>query len=89
MILPVAVENAIERLQKAGYECYVVGGCVRDSLLGLTPHDWDLTTNALPEQIIAAFADKRTILTGVEHGTVTVLFETMPLEITKSEAKRS
>lgn len=82
MNLPVTVEKAIKRLQKAGFECYVVGGCVRDSFLGLTPHDWDLTTNALPEQIIAIFADERTILTGVEHGTVTVIFDTMPLEIT-------
>lgn len=73
---------AICRLESRGYECYAVGGCVRDSLLGSVPHDWDLTTSATPPEVIAAFADCRVIETGVKHGTVTVLYKKEPLEIT-------
>lgn len=82
MKLPQQVLFAVDRLQGAGFACHVVGGCVRDSLLGLSPHDWDLTTNALPQQVSAVFADHRVIPTGEKHGTVTVLIESMPLEIT-------
>ena len=73
---------AIERLESLGYEAYAVGGCVRDSLLGIPPHDWDLTTNATPVQTAAAFTDCRVIETGMKHGTVTVLYRGEPLEIT-------
>lgn len=73
---------ALERLEKAGYESYLVGGCVRDLLRGETPHDADLATAALPEQTKAVFADCRVIETGIRHGTVTVLIEGVPLEIT-------
>lgn len=73
---------AIDRLESRGYECYAVGGCVRDSLLGFAPHDWDLTTSATPPEIKAAFADCRVIETGIQHGTVTVLYQKEPLEIT-------
>lgn len=73
---------AIERLESRGYEAYAVGGCVRDSLLGQVPHDWDLTTNATPDETAAAFADCRVIETGKKHGTVTVLYRGEPLEIT-------
>ncbi len=73
---------AISRLEQHGFECYAVGGCVRDSLLGATPHDWDLTTNATPDEVAACFADCRVIETGKRHGTMTVLYESEPLEIT-------
>ena len=62
----------LERLHEAGYRAYAVGGCVRDSLLGLAPHDWDLCTSARPEQVIALFGGSRCIPTGLQHGTVTV-----------------
>ena len=62
----------LERLHGAGYRAYAVGGCVRDSLLGLAPHDWDLCTSARPEQVIALFGESRCIPTGLQHGTVTV-----------------
>ena len=74
--------QALSLLNAAGYEAYVVGGCVRDSLLGKAPEDWDITTSALPEQTAAVFADYRTIGTGLKHGTLTVLVDGMPLEIT-------
>ncbi|MBQ9860388.1 MAG: HD domain-containing protein [Clostridia bacterium] len=82
MNLPNPVMHALQRLNEAGFEAYVVGGCVRDSLLGKEPEDWDITTNALPTQTKAVFADQRTIETGISHGTVTVLYDGMPLEIT-------
>ena len=80
--LPNGAKFALERLESRGYEAYVVGGCVRDSLLGLSPHDWDLTTNATPDETAAAFSDCRLIDYGKKHGTVTVLFHGEPLEIT-------
>lgn len=70
------------RLEEHGYECYVVGGCVRDGLRGLVPHDWDICTDALPDQMQAIFQDIPCILTGVQHGTVTVVWEHQPVEIT-------
>ena len=62
----------LDTLHMAGYAAYVVGGCVRDSLLGLTPHDWDLCTSALPQQVMELFGAQRCIPTGLQHGTVTV-----------------
>ena len=62
----------LDTLHRAGYAAYVVGGCVRDSLLGLTPHDWDLCTSALPQQVMELFGAQRCIPTGLKHGTVTV-----------------
>ena len=59
-------------LHGAGHAAYVVGGCVRDSLLGLDPHDWDLCTSARPEQVMALFGEEKCIPTGLQHGTVTV-----------------
>lgn len=73
---------AIRRLESLGYECYAVGGCVRDSLLGKSPNDWDLTTSAPPSEMISAFSDFRVIETGAKHGTITVLYQKEPLEIT-------
>ncbi len=77
-----AAEEALDRLHGAGYEAWVVGGCVRDFLLGQPPKDFDVTTSALPEETKAVFADCRVIETGIRHGTVTVLLEGEPLEIT-------
>ena len=71
--LPERVNEIITTLQRQGYEAYAVGGCVRDSLIGRTPGDWDITTSALPEETKALF--ERTFDTGIEHGTVTVLLE--------------
>ena len=62
----------LDTLHSAGYAAYVVGGCVRDSLLGLTPHDWDLCTSALPQQGMELFGEEKCIPTGLQHGTVTV-----------------
>lgn len=80
--LPMPVRTALDKLTAAGYEAYIVGGCVRDSLLGRTPNDYDITTSALPEQTAAVFADERTLPTGLKHGTLTVLIDGMPIEIT-------
>lgn len=77
-----AAEEALDRLHGAGYEAWVVGGCVRDFLLGQPPKDFDVTTSALPEETKAVFADCRVIETGIRHGTVTVLLKGEPLEIT-------
>ena len=73
---------ALERLNDAGFEAWLVGGCVRDALLGRTPGDWDIATAALPEQTEAVFAGERIVETGLKHGTVTVLLDGLPLEIT-------
>ena len=80
--LPMPVARALSVLEACGYEAYTVGGCVRDSLLGRTPNDWDITTNATPEQMKACFGDFRVIETGIQHGTLTVIVEGMQLEIT-------
>ncbi len=82
MILPQAVLGLIALLEQAGFSAYAVGGCVRDSLLGLEPHDWDLCTSALPEQIQEVFKDFRAVDTGLKHGTLTVLVDHVPYEIT-------
>ena len=80
--LPLPVARALSVLEACGYEAYTVGGCVRDSLLSRVPNDWDITTNATPEQMKACFADFRVIETGIQHGTLTVIVEGMQLEIT-------
>lgn len=82
LALPPQVQTALKKLNKAGFEAYVVGGGVRDALMGQPPKDYDITTSALPEQTKAVFADDRLIETGLKHGTVTVLSDGMPLEIT-------
>ncbi len=69
--LPKDVEDIITKLENAGYEAYAVGGCVRDTLLGRTPNDWDITTSARPVEIKKIF--RHTVDTGIQHGTVTVL----------------
>jgi len=69
-------------LESGGYEAFVVGGCVRDLILGKIPKDWDITTNAMPEQILAVFEDYHTIPTGLKHGTITVVLDHEPFELT-------
>lgn len=80
--LPAAVGRAIAQLGAAGHEAYPVGGCVRDTLLGKTPSDWDVATDAEPARVAEAFSGFRVIETGLKHGTVTVLIDKMPIEIT-------
>lgn len=80
--LPRQVAFAIARLEQNGFEAYVVGGCVRNTLLNLAANDWDMTTSATPEQMLACFSDFRVIETGIKHGTLTVLIDGMSLEIT-------
>ena len=82
MQLPEHAAHAIRRLERAGFEAWAVGGCVRDSLRGAEPHDWDLCTSASPAQMKAVFADARVLTTGLRHGTLTVLTDGGPLEIT-------
>ena len=77
---PISVMKIIETLEQAGFEAYAVGGCVRDSLLGRNPSDWDITTSARPEQVKALFS--HTIDTGIQHGTVTVMLEHVGYEVT-------
>jgi len=83
--MPAEVRLLMQRLESAGHETWAVGGCVRDSLLGVTPHDWDLTTAALPEQMMALLP--QAIPTGLAHGTVTVPTEAGPIEITTFRAE--
>ena len=78
--LPEKVKVVIQTLEAAGYEAYAVGGCVRDSVLGRIPADWDITTSAHPEQVKELF--HRTIDTGIEHGTVTVMMDKEGFEVT-------
>lgn len=78
--LPQKVNRIITSLQNAGFEAYAVGGCVRDSILGREPGDWDITTSAMPEETKALF--EKTVDTGIEHGTVTVLLEREGFEVT-------
>ena len=80
MYIPENAAIIIERLMAHGFEAYAVGGCVRDSILGREPEDWDITTSARPEQVKQIFS--RTVDTGIEHGTVTVLVNKEPFEVT-------
>ena len=82
MYLPDNVKKAISMLESEGFEAYAVGGCVRDSLLGKIPTDYDVTTSALPEETKQVFKNEHVIETGIKHGTVTVLIEHQPIEIT-------
>ena len=84
--LPAHAARAIEQLEGAGFETWAVGGCVRDSLRGAAPHDWDLCTAARPEQMKAVFAGERVLETGLKHGTLTLLTDGGPLEITTFRA---
>lgn len=78
--LPEKVKYIIDTITGAGYEAYAVGGCIRDSILGREPNDWDITTSARPEQVKALF--RRTVDTGIAHGTVTVMLDKEGFEVT-------
>ena len=80
MWIPEKAEIIIRELMAHGFEAYAVGGCVRDSILGRVPGDWDITTSARPEQVKKIFS--RTVDTGIEHGTVTVLMDKDAYEVT-------
>ena len=80
--LPDDVRMILNRFHENGYEAFIVGGCVRDSLLGDEPKDYDITTNALPTQVEQLFSDLKVIETGIRHGTVTVIINKEPYEIT-------
>ena len=82
MHIPQYVQNCLDRLEKAGYHAYIVGGCVRDAILGLEPNDYDMCTNALPEETEAVFADHKLVLAGKKHGTIGVITEGGVIEIT-------
>ncbi|MBQ6356084.1 MAG: hypothetical protein IJI52_03190 [Solobacterium sp.] len=80
--LPYPVQECLSLLNESGYEAFVVGGAVRDMYLGRPVHDYDITTNALPEQMKQVFASHRTVETGLKHGTLTVITGQMQVEIT-------
>ena len=75
MTLPEQIARCLQMLESAGYAAYLVGGCVRDDLMGIPPQDFDLCTAALPEQTAAVFAGIPQDLTGIRHGTVKLLME--------------
>ena len=78
--MPAQAAKVIQTLEQHGFEAYIVGGCVRDSILGRTPGDWDITTSASPQEVKEIF--DHTVDTGIEHGTVTVLMNHEPYEVT-------
>ena len=78
--MPAQAAKVIQTLVQHGFEAYIVGGCVRDSILGRTPGDWDITTSASPQEVKEIF--DHTVDTGIEHGTVTVLMNHEPYEVT-------
>lgn len=86
ILMPAAVSSLLERLERAGHEAWIVGGCVRDSLMGRAPHDWDVATSARPEEMMALFPEA--IPTGAAHGTVTVPTAAGSVEMTAYREER-
>ena len=82
MYIPESVLELMDRLENAGFECHCVGGCVRDHLMGIAPHDYDCCTAAAPEEMQEIFRDRQLVLAGVKHGTVGVVTESGVVEIT-------
>ena len=80
MKLPKEVEHILDKLNNGGYEAFIVGGCVRDHIMGITPHDYDITTSALPKQIKEIFP--HTVDIGIKHGTVAVILNKTAYEVT-------
>ena len=80
--IPSDANEIIHILQNHGHSAYVVGGCVRDSILGRIPHDWDICTSATPSEMLEIFKDKRVIETGLQHGTITVVLNGKSYEVT-------
>ncbi len=79
-LLPQNIKFVLDTLKSSGYKAYIVGGCVRDLLCGKTPHDFDITTSALPDEVQLLF--KKTVATGLKHGTITVIIDNTPIEVT-------
>jgi tRNA nucleotidyltransferase (CCA-adding enzyme) len=86
MTVPPQVSAVLDRLNDGGFEAYLVGGCVRDALMGREPHDFDVTTSALPKETSKVFRKMPVIKTGIKHGTVMVLSQKMPVEVTTFRA---
>ncbi len=82
MILPTIVDEIVTRIQNVGSEAFVVGGCVRDSLLGSIPHDWDITTSLQPPEILELFSDFKTFSSGLRHGTIGIVTTLGIVEVT-------
>ena len=82
IVLPKNVKIIIDILNKNNFEAFIVGGCVRDSIIGLTPHDWDICTNAKPEEIKKCFANFNTFDTGIKHGTISIVIDGEVYEVT-------
>lgn len=80
--IPSGANEIIHSLQNNGYEAFLVGGCVRDSILGRPIHDYDITTSATPDEMMEVFKDKRIIETGLQHGTITIVIDGEPYEVT-------
>ena len=83
--MPKTVKFVVDTLLAAGCEAYLVGGCVRDSLLGAVPYDYDVATSALPDRVLSLFS--KTVATGIKHGTVTVIIDGDPIEVTTFRPK--
>jgi tRNA nucleotidyltransferase (CCA-adding enzyme) len=79
--IPQATE-IIEKLNDAGYLSFLVGGCIRDSIMGAEPKDWDVTTSATPDEIKAVFSEETVAEAGIRYGTVTVIIDGVPIEVT-------
>lgn len=80
--IPAGAIQIIQELKKNGHKAYLVGGCVRDLLMGREPHDWDICTSALPDQMKECFGKQKIIETGLKHGTLTVILDNQPYEVT-------
>ncbi len=80
--MPCQVETAIDMLEKAGFEGYAVGGCIRDTVMGRKPSDWDIATSATPDEVMEIFKSYKIIPTGIKHGTVTVVIDHFHMQIT-------
>lgn len=89
ILLPNHIKTIIERIESAGHEAYAVGGCVRDSILDLIPHDWDVCTSALPEEVKHIFIQDRVVETGIKYGTVTVIIGEEKAEVTTFRTESS
>ena len=89
MHLPSYVKNVMSALERAGHECYCVGGCVRNFLLSIPISDYDVTTSALPSETLSALHSFKTIETGIKHGTVTAISDSHPIEITTYRSEKA
>ena len=82
MDIPNYAKAVMQTLENAGYEAYIVGGCVRDTLMGKLPHDYDIASSALPEEAKRALSGFKVIETGIKHGTITVISNGQQIEVT-------